>query len=344
MKQLLAYIIDSAYTGFIGLQFFSSNPTSEKKNISEITTTELWDLPIFNCSRDDILPNVKIIPSYKYPWGFSSKICFESGLAIADQEFESRMVWGRYYHQNPLDPKTGKVIGMRPTLIIIPGWLCSSYSIYRQVSIPFIEQGFDCLVLALPYHLERTPSKSFSGEQMFTPDLSKSLKAIQQSVSDVIQAITWLHSQGSESVGLLGMSLGGLISGLVTTREPNLGYSMLWVPAACLEKPMRHSALCHHLKQRLFAAGVNLRELNFLSKLTEPATYLPAIDRERILFIEGLYDRTIKPTWIERWWKTWGEPPILRVPHGHLSGLFDESLIDQMARFAKSSIDPPPVL
>ncbi len=344
MNQFLANLLDLVYTGYTKTQFHTSRHHNLKaNNVSEATPTDLWDLPIFHCPRAEILPKVKIIPESAYPWGFASKICFKSGYAYSGEESENRQVWGRYYHKHPLDPASDRLQNTRPTLVILPGWLCGGYYIYRRIAIPFIEQGFDCLVLALPYHLERTPAGSFSGERLFTPDLAKSLKALQQSLLECLQAITWLQSQGIESIGTLGISLGGLINGLITAREPGLKYSMLWVPAACLEKPMRHSPVCQPVKERLFAAGVNLRELQSVSQLAEPAAYPPAIDRERILFVEGMYDQIIKPIWIERWWKEWGEPPILRVPHSHISGLIDRSLTEKLVAFARAAIESQPM-
>lgn len=345
MNRFIANLLDSVYTSYTAMQFITSRTNNRKSgNFAEITTTDLWDLPLFHCPRAEIRPKVKIIPEHKYPWGFASRICFKSGYAYPGEEPENRLVWGRYYHRHPLNPSAENLENTRPTLVILPGWLSGGYYIYRRIALHFIEQGFDCLVLALPYHLERTPAGSFSGEQLFTPDLAKSLKALQQSILECLQVITWLHSQGVESVGTLGISLGGLINGLITSREPDLKYSMLWVPAACLEKPMRHSALCQPVKERIFAAGVDLRELKSISEMIEPAAYFPAINRERILFVEGIYDQIIKPGWIERWWKAWGEPPILRVPHSHLSGLFDRSLTGELAAFAKGALGSQPVV
>ena len=345
MNQFIANFLDLVYTSYTKTQFHASRHHNLKlNNVSEVTTTDLWDLPLFHCPRAEIQPKVKIIPEHKYPWGFASKICFKSGYSYPNEEPENRLVWGRYYHQYPLDLASGKLENTRPTLVILPGWLSGGYYIYRRIAVCFIEQGFDCLVLALPYHMERTPSGSFSGECLFTPDLTKSLQGLQQSLLECLQAITWLQIQGIESIGTLGISLGGLINGLITTREPGLKYSMLWVPAACLEKPMRHSTLCQPMKERIFAAGVNLRELQFISQLAEPAAYLPAIDRERILFVEGMYDQIIKPIWIERWWKEWGEPHILRVPHSHISGLIDRSLTEKLVAFAKTAIVSQPVV
>jgi len=44
----------------------------------------------------------------------------------------------------------------------------------------------------------------------------------------------------------------------------------------------------------------------------------PAISKENVLLIEGMYDRMGWGAPIELW-QSWGQPDIWRLPHGHIS-------------------------
>ena len=44
----------------------------------------------------------------------------------------------------------------------------------------------------------------------------------------------------------------------------------------------------------------------------------PAISKENVLLIEGMYDLMVWGAPIEIW-QSWGQPEIWRLPHGHIS-------------------------
>ena len=165
-ESISRYLLDLVYTGYTRTQFHTSRHHNLKlNNVSEVTTTDLWDLPLFNCPRAEIQPKVTIIPEHKYPWGYASKICFKSGYSYPDEEPENRLVWGRYYHRYPLDLALGNA--ENPADLGDPPWLVIRRLLHLSPHCSlFCRQGIDCLVLALPYHLERTPSGSFSGERL----------------------------------------------------------------------------------------------------------------------------------------------------------------------------------
>ena len=47
----------------------------------------------------------------------------------------------------------------------------------------------------------------------------------------------------------------------------------------------------------------------------------PAISKENVLLIEGMYDLMVSNAPIELW-QSWGQPEIWRLPQGHISTVF----------------------
>lgn len=289
---------------------------------------QLWEKHKKSLDKDTLPSEVTIEKLPSFPWGECYQLKFPS--RINSEYPENNQVYARLF-----SPLTSSLTG-RPALLLLPGWLSFSYYPYQQICSAFATQGVNCLVLALPYHLERTPPQCFSGEAMLTPDLSHSFTAICQAISDAQQAVNWLFAQKVSSVGIMGISVGGYLAALLASQEPRLSYTILWAPATTLLKVLRQSRICHPLRYQLYTSDLHLKEIFYLLEaIDEKLPKTPPINKQHILFVQGIYDRIIRPRWTERWVQKWENPPLLRCPHGHISGLFDRQLVNQIVCFAR---------
>src|SRR5688500_7310287 len=80
--------------------------------------------------------------------------------------------------------------------------------------------GLSALRLSLPYHDARMPPELLRADYIVSANIGRTLTVCRQAVLDARQAIAWLRSQGYESIGILGTSLGSCLSLLTAAHEP----------------------------------------------------------------------------------------------------------------------------
>ena len=76
------------------------------------------------------------------------------------------------------------------------------------------------LRLSLPYHDARMPPELRRADYIVSANVGRTLQVCRQAVLDARRAIAWLASQGYESIGILGTSLGSCLSMLTAAHEP----------------------------------------------------------------------------------------------------------------------------
>ncbi len=129
---------------------------------------------------------------------------FSFPSAFLSPHAENNTVYGRYYAQ-PGD-------GRRPTVLVLPGWLTNGYTFYEKTLISAIlQEGCHAMMMAMPYHMQRSPAGCYSGEYAVSADLKRNVEGLRQGVSDARALIGWLHQRQTGPIGTLGISLGGWV-------------------------------------------------------------------------------------------------------------------------------------
>jgi pimeloyl-ACP methyl ester carboxylesterase len=243
---------------------------------------------------------------------------------------ENDIVYGRYF-------KT-KRRPDAPTTIVLHGWLAFNYFWFANICRKLAEAGINALMIQLPYHMHRQPRDSrFSGQFTINGELERSVEMIRQAVSDTRSVINWVKSNPSSSVGLWGISLGGWIGSMVTALDARLDFSVLMIPAVRPDDVTWHSHLIPPLKRALHSAGVTYEELQDVLKIVTPKHYRPQLPPEKILFIKSEYDLGIRPHTVDELWEAWGQPPMRRYAHSHMSIIFSRRAIRDGVNFIRNT-------
>jgi hypothetical protein len=151
--------------------------------------------------------------------------------------------------------------------------------------------GISALRLSLPYHDARMPPELTRADYIVSANVGRTAQVCRQAVLDARRAIAWLDTQGYESIGILGTSLGSCLAMLTTAHEP-------LVKAAALNHISPHFAdvvwdglSTMHVRETL-EGNVTLDELR---RMWLPISPLPVLERVRgreILLVYALYDLT----------------------------------------------------
>src|SRR5204863_873737 len=91
----------------------------------------------------------------------------------------------------------------------------------------------------LPYHGRRAPhGPRRSGEPFFDIDLVRTNEAFAQAIYELRALLRWLRAAGTGPVGAFGMSLGGYMTALLASVEPELAFAVPMIPLTSLADMM----------------------------------------------------------------------------------------------------------
>lgn len=191
-------------------------------------------------------------------------------------------------------------------------------ALYRRWARALARRGIEVWMPRLPFHMERTPDGTWSGERFLSSDLVASIEALRQAVAETRALIAWLREQGAPAVGIWGMSLGGWVAGLVATLEPDLGGVALWAPLASPSDVLWESRVARDLREGVLAGGLEPDDEVLRVERLAPGRSPLAVPRERLLLVGGIHDRIIHADSMARLARAWNAD-VHWTPHGHIS-------------------------
>ena len=109
--------------------------------------------------------------------------------------------------------------GRRRAVLVLPQWNADEeghVALCRLLN----RLGITALRLTLPYHHERKLPELRRADYIVSANIGRTLQVCRQAVLDGRRAIAWLASQGYESIGVVGTSLGSCLSMLIAAHEP----------------------------------------------------------------------------------------------------------------------------
>ena len=227
-----------------------------------------------------------------------------------------------------------------PTVIVLHGWQMESYAFFDYYCRLLASQGFNSVLIDLPYHMRRRAPGSHHGEFTFSDDAVLTIKVMKQSVRDVEGVINWLKSRGVETIGAMGVSYGGMLTGLTGCVDSNLDFMMLVVPPANLYEFFTDTRLGHEFAKRNPGMFEEVKANREVFERISIENLKPKMHPEKIFIVMAEYDSMVSPEALDRLWRAWERPYLERYVHGHLSViLFNPSMSHHIRRWLKSVVD-----
>ena len=216
---------------------------------------------------------------------------------------ESNIAYGRLY-------RCAKRWQERPVIVLLDGSPSAGYhSAFPLLARRFNWAGFNVATWVAPGHLQRRPRGPIKWNCL------EVARVTAQAVAEIRVLIGWLRGEGCPSVGLLGFSFGGWLAGLTACSDTRIAGAILAVPRVRMK--CSQPVVWRRIREafeilRPAQEAMDTTRLNLI-------VATPAIPKENILLIEGIYDLFADRQPIEELWQKWEQPEIWRLPHGHLT-------------------------
>ena len=179
-------------------------------------------------------------------------------------------------------------------VVVLPQWNAdhqSHVSLCRVIS----RLGITALRLTLPYHEERNPSGPRS-DYMVSPNIGRTIQAIQQSVTDARNAADWLLLNGYRHIGIMGTSVGSCISFLAFVHDQRFRVGVFNHVSSYFGDVVWNGISTQHVRKSI-ENELTAEELREAWSVISPNSYVTRLrnDARKSLLISAKYDLTFPP-------------------------------------------------
>ncbi len=252
-------------------------------------------------------PRVQLNPDFSFQFPSSVKTPFPVNNTVHGRIFAAAGDWRA-----------------KPSVALVHGWNAEQHylQILPRLAGSLVNAGMNGVLMELPYHLHRRPTRGEPITDFISEDIPRMLQATTQAVADMNALLRWLKSQGSPATALWGFSLGAWLAGLHLCTSTAQDAAVLVTPVSNLDQAVRNLEFCHPIRRALSVVPVDLQRLNLASQQ-------PKISSGRILLVEGLYDQFVPGSGYPELAGAWHIENWLRVPQSHISILVSRSATRQ---------------
>ena len=203
--------------------------------------------------------------------------------AIVTPHSSNNLVRARYF------PETSAA-GRRRAVIVLPQWNSDAEG---HVGLCRLINRFkiSALRLSLPYHDARMPPELRRADYIVSANVGRTAQVCRQAVLDARRGIAWLASQGYESIGILGTSLGSCLAMLTAAHEPLVRAAALNHISPFFADVVWSGLSTGHVRQGL-EGHIELDRLRRIWMPISPFPYLDRVRGRRLLLVYARYDLT----------------------------------------------------
>jgi dienelactone hydrolase len=269
----------------------------------------------------------------KLPDFFITKATRIHGVEVFDVSFPSP-VHTKHTENNTAYGLYFKISGGKDfvSVILLHGWGRRNLWVEKKFALILARYNINCFILKLPFHFERAPKGTFSGEYAITGDITRTIEGTRQVVIEVMTVSSWLRKH-SEKVVIIGISLGGMIAHLAMAVEAfDAGITILagGNNAGIIWEGIATSSV----REDHIRAGISREQANHIYQIVNPTTMARHNKTRNLFMINGLYDEAVPVRYTMELWEALGRPKIRWYPCAHASMvLFAKGVIKDIIQF-----------
>ena len=254
-----------------------------------------------------------------------------------------------YYMFNP----KGDPVGI---LFILHGLGTSNIPFLLWMATHLADAGVRVIFPILPGNFTRVADNSTSGKDFFDTDVDNATRFWEQSVVDVLSIIDHVKSQGLwiNNAHMFGFCLGGMVSVMINALRDDFKRTIMMTVGGEMATLMWHSPTLEYFRksvEKVKGTGrikysvddmrkmkeifrEQLRDLKRFESVEEmqrsdihpylkldPIAYAQFVDRDKIIFVEALFDKALPLRSRRLLWEALGRPKRYIIPSGHVTWL-----------------------
>lgn len=180
--------------------------------------------------------------------------------------------------------------------------------------------GINLALPVMPLHGPRRGGLSI-GPGFPNDDVLDTVHAVAQAVWDTRRLVSWIRSEGSDVVGVAGLSLGGYMTALLAGVEAGLACVIAGVPAVDFGELFERHAPAQVRRRPEFVRMTG--ETRAAHRVISPLALTPQVPIERRFIFAGLADRLVHPhAQVRALWDHWQRPSIRWFDGSHVGFLW----------------------
>jgi dienelactone hydrolase len=211
----------------------------------------------------------------------------------------------------------------KKAVVLLPHWNSKPHSYIALCKI-LARLGLSTLRLSLPYHDSRLPSDTQRSDYAVSSNIARTIDATRQAVIDTRCCVDWLESQGYESFGIMGTSLGSCYAFLASAHDERIKVNAFNHASTYFADVVWTGQSTRHVKagiepvldvDRLRRAWGAISPMNYFEKFRNK--------QKKILVVYATYDLTFLPEYsrqvVEQFAAHGIDHQVKVLPCGHYS-------------------------
>jgi len=223
-------------------------------------------------------------------------------------------VWCRWY------PARGLSSGSRAPLAIVLHHLGGDFTAEAILADFLARSGIHAMEVEFPYYGLRKP-RSGGRRMLLDGDLTGAVAGFQQGIADIRRALDWALARGDvdpRRVGVVGVSLGGIIGGIAAGVDPRLRRNVLVIAGGDLAEIIFYpSRETREVRRAVAKKGLSKADVRALLRPIEPLRYASRIHGRGMLLLCARYDEVMPRVATDRLIAALPEATVHWYPTGH---------------------------
>ena len=233
--------------------------------------------------------------------------------------------------------------GPHPALVVLHEWNPSSTKSGFLLCRAIARADVAALMVVEPYSLNRTPHNADKGDaRILSGNVPHMVGALHQAVLDARRGLDYLASRPDidpNRLGVAGISLGGILSGVVAGVDPRIKVVITLVGGADFPKDLWDGPLTRPFRRQIVRDGYTYQTYMAAMAPIDSTTWLPQrhFDPDDVLMINGHYDTVISPPQAKLLARDFSGTHIVWLNSGHYGAQFSAGPASDLAvRFLRA--------
>ncbi len=226
--------------------------------------------------------------------------------------------------------------GPHPALIVLHEWNAGTPEAGFRLCDAITSAGAAALLVEEPYSLDRrAPGVQTSDAQILSGDVPHMRANLRQAVIDARRGLDYLQQRPDIDAGRLGVggiSLGGVLSGVVANVDPRVKVVLTLVGGADFAQGFWNGLLTRRFRGDIRRRGYTFESFRQALAPIEAANWTRPFDPADALLIDGRYDVVIFPEQARALSQALGGAPIVWSNTGHYGLRFSQAQAGELTR------------